>query len=568
MPKDYDIQSALREIENELLESMFRNLNRHKAWEEKEDMNWEQWQVLQLKALEEYKTRNSKVFNRRFDIINAKIKEVIEEARKDGNLEQELEILKQIQEHKFKSTKMPGASYAAFLELSDRKLEALIKATTDDLEKAEHAMLRMANDQYRKIIFNAQVYANTGAATYEKAVDMASRDFLKAGINCVEYKNGARHTIQDYADMAIRTASKRAQLTGEGEKRKEWGITTVIVNKRGNPCPKCLPFVGKVLIDDVWSGGTKRDGNYALMSEAIEAGLYHPRCKDGHTTYFAGITKVQDKYTKDEIEEISEDYNLIEKLALSKRNYERYERLENFSLDGENKRKYSEKKEVWYKEYKSHYKEYAKGNRKISNLRRSISAANELGGKVLPINALATFKINIPGYTDKLNDVISKSCKDVVYEAGESGKEILHLIDLDAGKIAYTEKGGTGYVGGEKYKEFLRLNPGRYAFVHNHPDGDGLSTQDVATLLTKNIEVMIGSGNNGSVYVGIVHGERNIDLYKEYVRIEKEVKSELQSLYEAFKQGELIYPEYSRISERETCKRLILEYGELYEVNT
>ena len=219
MARDYDIQSAFREIENELLESMFRNLKRHRAWEDEENMTWEQWQILQLKALEEYKARNAKVLNRRFDIINAKVKEAIEEARKDGNLKQELEILKQIQDKKFKSTKMPGTSYAAFLALNDRKLEALIKATTDDLKKAEQAMLRMTNDQYRKIIFNAQVYANTGAGTYEKAVDMASRDFLKAGINCVKYSNGARHTIEDYADMAIRTASKRAYLTGEGEKR-------------------------------------------------------------------------------------------------------------------------------------------------------------------------------------------------------------------------------------------------------------------------------------------------------------------------------------------------------------
>lgn len=99
------------------------------------------------------------------------------------------------------------------------------------------------------------------------------------------YANGARHTLADYADMAIRTASKRAYLQGEGEKRQEWGIATVIMAKRGNSCPKCLPFVGKVLIDDVWSGGSK-DGvdpetgkRYPLMSYAISKGLYHPRCQ-------------------------------------------------------------------------------------------------------------------------------------------------------------------------------------------------------------------------------------------------------------------------------------------------
>lgn len=133
---------------------------------------------------------------------------------------------------------------------------ALLKATSSDMQKAEKAVLRRANDQYRKIIFNAQVYAATGAGTYEKAVDMATKDFLSAGIDCIEYANGSRHTIADYADMAIRTASKRAYLQGEGTKRQEWGLHLVIMNKRGNPCPKCLPFCGKILMGYVFAHET------------------------------------------------------------------------------------------------------------------------------------------------------------------------------------------------------------------------------------------------------------------------------------------------------------------------
>ena len=125
------------------------------------------------------------------------------------------------------------AMTAEFFKLNDRKLDALIEATTHDMEAAETAVLRKANDDYRKAIFNAQVYANSGAGTYEKAVDMATKDMLSRGLNCVMYANGARHTLADYADMAIRTASKRAYLQGEGEKRQEWGVTTVIMAKRG-----------------------------------------------------------------------------------------------------------------------------------------------------------------------------------------------------------------------------------------------------------------------------------------------------------------------------------------------
>lgn len=277
---EYDITAAFKAIEDELISSMMRNMDRHRAEETKEGYQWSMWQAEQLKALERYKRENQKKYKKQFQRINREIETLIREARQTGNMQQEIRILQAIRKG-FKvqgKNKSPAheSMTAEFFKLNDRKLEALIKATTADMEKAETAVLRKADDDYRKAIFNAQVYANTGAGTYEKAVDMATKDMLSRGLNCVVYANGARHTLSDYADMALRTASKRAYLQGEGEKRQEWGITTVIINKRGNPCPKCLPFCGKVLIDDVWSGGDAKDGSYPLMSKAIQYGLYHP----------------------------------------------------------------------------------------------------------------------------------------------------------------------------------------------------------------------------------------------------------------------------------------------------
>ena len=300
---EYDIGKAFEAIENELISSMIRNMRRHKVEEATEKKQWAMWQAKQLKSLEEYRRANKKKFKGQFKEINAKIEELIRIARDEGEMDQEIEILMEIKKG-FRAKKVSKGASAEFFKLNQEKLEALIKATVSDMEKAETAVLRRVNDQYRKVIFNAQMYANTGAGTYEKAVDMAMKDFLAAGINCIRYANGSRHTIADYADMAIRTASKRAYLQGEGQKRQEWGIHTVIVNKRGNPCPKCLPFVGKVLIDDVWSGGSRKDGSYPLMSAAVAAGLYHPRCKDSHTTYFPGISTADDTWTKKELEAV------------------------------------------------------------------------------------------------------------------------------------------------------------------------------------------------------------------------------------------------------------------------
>ena len=343
---DYDIQEALKRIEDELIASMMRNMQRHRAEETKEGIEWGMWQAEQLRALEEYRKRNAKKYNGQFEEINSSIPAIISESRKRGYLDQEAHILETIGQASGGSGDIDGA----FFKINDRKMNALIDATVSDMGNAETAMLRRANDQYRKTIFNAQVYANSGVGTYEKAVDMATKDFLAAGIQCIQYKNGSMHRIEEYAGMAIRTASKRAYLTGEGEKRKEWGCHLVIMNKRGNPCPKCLPFVGKILIDDVWSGGSSKDGSYPLMSSAIAAGLYHPNCKDSHTTYFPGIsTPPDDKFSREEIKQVEEDYKDDQKQQYAQRQEEKFGRLANYSLDSENKRKYAIKKAEWEK---------------------------------------------------------------------------------------------------------------------------------------------------------------------------------------------------------------------------
>ena len=352
MAEEYDISRAFERIEEELIASMIRNMDRHRAEESAYGYEWSQWQAEQLRSLEHYRAENQRKFGRQFPSLNQRIENAIRAAHETGGMEQEEEILDAIRRGFTGYSHLPDAMIQGnFFRVNQRKLDALIQATTNDMQTAETAILRMANDQYRRVVFDAQVYAASGAGTYEKAVDMATHDMLAAGLNCVQYKNGARHTLSDYADMAIRTACKRAKLQGEGQKRQEWGVSTVIMNKRGNPCPKCLPWVGKVLIDDVWSGGSRKDGPYPLMSTAIAAGLYHPRCKDGHTTYFEGISTPPDsKFTRKELKQIEKDNRKEAQKQYAERQRDKFGRLADYSLDPENKRRYTARKNAWGQE--------------------------------------------------------------------------------------------------------------------------------------------------------------------------------------------------------------------------
>nr|DAU20998.1 MAG TPA: minor capsid protein [Caudoviricetes sp.] len=341
----YDVSRAFERIENELLESMTRNLKKHKAEETELGIEWTQWQAIQLEELHRFKQEAAKKYGLEFKSMNKKIRETIANASLQGASDEELNILKAL-EKGYVLKRERGLS-AGFFQTNQKRLDALMNAVEHDMKTAQTAVLRYANDQYRKIIFQSQVAASSGALTYEKAVDMATSDFLKKGINCITYSNGAVHNIVSYADMAVRTASKRAYLMGEGQKRQEWGVSTVILNKRFNACPLCMPFEGKVLIDDVWSGGSSKDGPYPLMSSAMAAGLYHPNCKDKHSTYFEGISSKPESRYYEEKPVIKERQLIENKLNHAKRQAKSYNRLAKNSLDAENQETYRARASEW-----------------------------------------------------------------------------------------------------------------------------------------------------------------------------------------------------------------------------
>jgi hypothetical protein len=460
---DYDIEKAFRAIEDELISSMIRNLDGHRAEETELGYNWSQWQVEQLKALEKYKADNKKRFQSKFSDINGSIDAMIFTARQTGGTEQEQKILRAIKKG-LKASKVSQGTEGAFFKLNTRRLDALIKATKADFAKAEHSMLRMSEDKYRQIIFNAQVYANTGAGTYEKAVDMATKDFLKAGINCIEYANGARHTVKDYARMAIQTASKRAYLTGEGEMRQSWGISTVVMNKRANACPKCLPFVGKILIDDVWSGGKASDGPYPLMSSAMAAGLYHPNCKDIHTTYFPELDEEPDgKFTKKELEKVKEDYRQDQKQQYAGRMVEQFDRLSKYSLDSDNKKMYEVRKEQW----ENVSKEYERGY--IDNNSQRIGT-----------NKIDLDYINSKDYAEymkiskdmELNNVIYSKSMDILRSNNSSDTEGLCVISVSNRQVLLNVRGKPDAIGVElnkKQMSIINKHKNDIIGIHNHP---------------------------------------------------------------------------------------------------
>lgn len=535
---DYNIREAFEKIEDELIDSMMRNFSRHRAEETKEGYNWTQWQAEQLKSLEEYRKHNAKKFGKRFKTINSKVEEMIRTAKADGNASQEAEILEAVKDG-FKAPKKPSAhSTAEFFKVNGRKLDALVKSTTDDLKRAETAVLRMSNDKYRKAIFNAQVAMNTGAVTYEKAVDIACKDMLNAGLNCVEYKNGARHTLSDYADMAVKTANKRAYLRGEGEKRAEWGVSLVVVNSRQGGCPDCAKYIGKVFIDDVYSNGKKSDGNYPLLSTAIKNGLFHPRCKDSTSTYYEEITTLE-PVTPEEEAEMDRRERLEEKQQYAERQAQRFDRRAEYSLDEDNKRIAKKRADEWH-DRADRLEEKAKKAENslpesVAKSGKSVIIKEKSKKPITPITDKAISripKVDIEGYTEEQCLEIQKQHKELLKFSKEQNenKEVAFVLKNDVSKMITEPIKGT-----DEKIDFGSALQGKDLFVmHNHPRNSSYSLNDIIEFIKNDsIKTFTIVKNDGNIEVLTkLKGYDRLSLLTELQRMgKKRIKTGSDSEY-------------------------------------
>lgn len=362
---DYNIKKIYEDMELELISSMKKNYKKHLKEEKNTGFEYSQWQAEKLKELKRYQRENKNIIENYTKGLPKEISKHLNNELKQGSINA-INKYNKIMGKNFQPNKLMNHS---FFRTNDRKVNALIKVVNNDLSTANTAILRMANDQYRQVIHKSAFYVANGVFTEKQvsnmatkkltelqktklAIDEANKDFLNRGFNCIEYKNGRRVNVASYSQMAVRTAGLRAQLMGEGDFRKSIGRVLVQSTSHGGACPICQKWENKIFIDDVYSGGTKKDGKYMLLSEAMKQGFLHPSCRHGLTTYYPELEDIED-YTDEEYEEdINWINNRINELTNGELNYinrniKRFDRLEKGSISPINIQRFANRKNEW-----------------------------------------------------------------------------------------------------------------------------------------------------------------------------------------------------------------------------
>ena len=321
-----DIARIFEEIELRLIASLKRNLSRHKAEEEKEGFEWSAWQAEKLNNIDNFRKENAQIADEYVDVIVDETRQLMTDQFHEGEHTAEQSVI-DVSESGVNVPDVPDVPAQPqppeaptaipddhFFGVNKPKMDKLMEDVTMLEKTALTAAVRNMDDVYRTTLNKVQLMMGTGSITLNEAIDLATRDFLDKGINCIVYADGRRVNIADYVRMALRTTSTRATLQGAAKRFAELGYDTVLISQYGGCSETCEPYQGKVYIDDVftiWNGERSGDfgkSNYCdkwfmLLSVAIRGGLFHPNCR--HTTgqYIEGLTKIPQPIPAEKIRE-------------------------------------------------------------------------------------------------------------------------------------------------------------------------------------------------------------------------------------------------------------------------
>lgn len=456
----YALRDLFAEMELELMASLRRNFINHKVEERERGFSWEMWQKAKLRNLQEYRKETTSVIYRFRKRISTAIEQVLRNHFSVGVRKADIKLPQD-----GVNTGKPGEEplqETQFFGVNKKKLDALIKSTKNDFEDAQQAVYRKMDDVYRQTIFKTEFQLSSGAMSLGKAIDKATEDFLAKGIDCIVYSNGRHVNIADYAEMALRTASHRATLLGEGSKRDELGVHLVFVSAHANACKLCLPWQGQILIDDVFSHPSKEyiaryKDKYKLLSDAVKAGLLHPNCRHTLATYFEGVTRLPEPQDP---KKALENYNNEQQQRKLEREIRKRKRILAGTVeDGDQKEARANLRQAQknLRDFLEAHPEFKRSQRREKVHSTSVKLGNGTGGaadkyKGEYIETITTSEI------DKYIEKYENEIKDYPVEHAY----IIH----DSGKVVR-------YIGNDQSVSFPTNDISGAIITHNHPIIDG-----------------------------------------------------------------------------------------------
>lgn len=192
------------------------------------------------------------------------------------------------------AARLPGA----------RALQALTAEAVGNVRSMTPRILRTTTDAYRSVIADVTGRVALGTQTRREAAQVALDRFARRGVTGFVDRAGRSWDMASYAEMSVRTATRRAATEAHSQTLQDAGLDLVYVSDAPQECAACRPWEGKVLSLSGRTRGTVEvlsrvdDGMVRVtvagsLAEATAGrGLYHPGCRHSHSAYLPGATRL------------------------------------------------------------------------------------------------------------------------------------------------------------------------------------------------------------------------------------------------------------------------------------
>lgn len=519
-----DIARIFEEIELRLISSLKRNLKRHKAEEQRYGFEWSAWQAEKLKNMENFRRENLDIMNEYVDVIDDQTRQLMTEQFQEGQ-QQAQRSVEELSDEPI--TPIPDKH---FFGVNEKKMAKLMEDVTTLEKTAETAALRMTDDIYRQTLNRVQLAMGTGSMTLNEAIDLATKDFLDKGINCIVYADGKRVNIADYVRMALRTTSTRAALQGAAKRFAELGYDTVLVSQYGGCSKTCEPWQGQVYIDDVftvWEGEKDEfqgKSNYCgewfwLLSYAVKNGLFHPNCRHTMTQYIHGRTQIPEPIPA---EKIKEQRELEQKQRAMERKIRKLKRFAAGTCDSDTAKEYRRKLRQAQHELKAFveehnevlHRDYSREKYYGGGVDKSVESGK--AGRLSSItgeNTVDLKYINSDEYKQKFNGITgnpnvdkqlhSQAVAQLTHRNGTYGED-LTLINAETGNIEGRQSKSLSENGVEYNNSLNKAvehnQPYSLISIHNHPTNNPPTGSDLVSNGSRKYKLGVVVTHNGRVF--------------------------------------------------------------------
>ena len=349
----------------------------------------------------------------------------------------------------------------------------------------------------------AQVYDNTVVPELEK------------GLVGKVTKNGAHLELSSYVEGVTRETSQQALLMGESAVANAAGQYLVRISSHPSCCPKCQPYQGAILIDDVFADG-KPDGVHELLSTAVGYGLFHWNCRHKKTIWIPGKTTEQAQHKQYDEKKVAKNYEIEQEQRALEREIRRLKRIATTSLDDNQSKRVQDSiadrqkqlntliedsRNKGYDVYRQPHKEAAW----FYNTKRNPYQLHSRADYDIILSQDYKQSLGELLKNEKLTEQTHFVIQKIMQHRSATSYEDIYFLDIETGEIAAstTDFDGVSKViyNEETIKQLSKTDGKRYLSIHNHPGGKPPSVADLNQMI-KNVKVDIGLavGHDGALY--------------------------------------------------------------------